>query len=130
VARAAPAGREGAEAREAVVAEVPLAGEGRGARGEEEVAVFGDEEEEEAVDEAEELAVVVLRGEGARGEALAESPVGGLLEEAAAEDLEGLLDAVAEGVEGAVQASRTEASGFSASTRETWRRSQRRVKSE
>ena len=62
----------------------------------EEVAFFGAEEEEAAVDEAEELLEVVFLGEGAVVEALAKRVVFPVTEKASAEDEEGFLDAVAE----------------------------------
>ena len=62
------------------------------------IAFFGAEEEEAAVDEAEELLEVVVGGEGAVVEALAEGGVVRLGQEAAAEDEEGLGDAVAEAI--------------------------------
>jgi hypothetical protein len=67
--------------------------------GEEEIAVFGDEEEDQAVDEAEELAVVVARGEGAAAQGVVQGSVVGVAEQAGAEVLDGGLDAAAEALE-------------------------------
>ena len=63
-----------------------------------EVALLGAEEEEAAVDEAEELLEVVVESQGAIVEALAEGGVVRVGEEAAAEDEDGFGDAVAEAV--------------------------------
>ena len=63
-----------------------------------EVAFFGAEEEEAAVDEAEELLEVVFFGEGAVVELLAEGDVVGVCEEAFAENEEGFGDAGAEAI--------------------------------
>ena len=62
----------------------------------EELALLGDHEEEQSVDEVEQLAVERLGVEFAGLEGGAEFAVGFALEECAAEGFEGLLDAVAE----------------------------------
>jgi hypothetical protein len=70
-----------------------------GELGEEGAAVLGDEQEDEAVGEAEELAVIVAVGEGAAAEGFVEGGVSGVLQEAVAEAEDRGLDAVAEAVE-------------------------------
>ncbi|MDA8063565.1 MAG: hypothetical protein M0T80_14260, partial [Actinomycetota bacterium] len=65
----------------------------------EKVAVFGDEEEHEAVDEPEDLAVVVVGGELAVAEPVAQRRVGGMRQESAAEGGDGPFEAGAEPIE-------------------------------
>src|SRR5438309_2092154 len=75
-----------------VVHEVPLACLRGGGRVEEGIAVLRDEEEEQAVDEAEQLAVVVLCIELARLQCCLELAIMWVREEAAAECGDRLLD--------------------------------------
>ena len=85
-----------AQAGDAVALGVDPARRGRGGVGMQEVAVLGGEQEDQAVDEAEQLLEVGLRGEVAGGQCLAERGVGRVLDEALAEFLEGRLDAQSE----------------------------------
>ena len=85
-----------AQAGDAVALGVDAARRGRGGVGMQEVAVLGGEQEDQAVDEAEQLLEVGLRGELAAGQRLAERGVGRVLDEALAELLERRLDAQAE----------------------------------
>jgi hypothetical protein len=88
----------GPQAAEAVSLSIGLAGGECGVRGVEEVALFGAEKEQAAVDQAEELLKVCVRGEGAVVEALAEAGIVGLGQKTTAEDEKGLGDAVAQAI--------------------------------
>jgi hypothetical protein len=90
---------EAAEARGAVPVFVEIAGRLGGLRVEEEAAVFGDKEEDQAVHEPEQLAVVALAVERAGAEGLVQGGVAGHREEAPAEGGERADDPVAEPVE-------------------------------
>jgi hypothetical protein len=97
---------EAAEAAGAVVGLVAGAGEGLvGVVGVEGLAVLGDEQEDQAIDQAEELPVIVLEGELAACRACGGGRCcrarGGDVEEAGAEAFDRACDAVAEAVEGA-----------------------------
>ena len=104
---------------------------------EEQVAILGDEEEDQPVDDAQQLAVVVLVLELPSAEPVAELGVGGVGEEAAAERGDRLLDAVAQLVEHTQSpASEPSATTFPASTprlspstRDWWQSSQSSTKS-
>jgi hypothetical protein len=82
---------------------LPVTGGGRPVRSwvKKEIAGFGDEEEQEAIDEAQELAVVVLAAEIAISQAFSEFAVVPVGEEAGAEFSNGGLNPIAELVEGA-----------------------------
>ena len=81
------------EASGGVMVLVEVAGPARGGGVEEQVAALGDEEEEQAIHEPEQLAVILLAGEFAGCEGRAEVFVGGVGEEAAAEGFDCLLHA-------------------------------------
>ncbi len=89
---------EAAEALEAVVAVVDVAFASPGVGVEDEVAVFDDKEEEEAVNEAEELVVEGggVGGIGGTGEGFAEAGVVGMGEEAVGEGFDGVFDGAGE----------------------------------
>ena len=82
-----------------VPAEVALAGQLGGGGVEEGAALLGDEEEDQAVGQAEELPVVGLGVEGAALQALVEGDVVAVMEEAGAEGGDGRLDALAQALE-------------------------------
>ena len=98
---AAAALGEAAEPGGGVPAVVALAGVGFRVGVGEELAVLGDEEDQEAVHDPEELAVVVLPVELAAAEGFAQGGVRRMRQESAAEGRDGGLDAAAELVEGA-----------------------------
>jgi hypothetical protein len=101
VLRTANLERETSQAVERVVFDVAIAGDGVGVAGEkEQVALFGYEEEQQAIDHAQELAVVVLFVEVAGLDAVAQGVVGGMTEIPTAERGDGALDALAKFVEG------------------------------
>ena len=80
--------------------QVALAGQRVAGRVEQRVAVLGDEQEQQPVDEPQQLAVVVAGVRACRrAERVLELVVGGVGEEAAAECLDRLLDALAQRVE-------------------------------
>ena len=79
--------------------QVALAGQRVASRVEQRVAVLGDEQEQQAVHEAQQRSVVVAGVEVAVAERVVERMVGGVGEEATAECLDRLLDALAESVE-------------------------------
>lgn len=80
---------------------VPIFGELVGVRIEERTAVFGDEQEQESIDESQQGAVVVERVELAVSELLVHPSVGWVGEEPGAERLDRLLDSLAKRLEGA-----------------------------
>ena len=94
-----------AQLRGRVVAGVPIAGGRRGVRIEQHVAVLGHEQEQQAVDQPQELAVILLGIEAAVGrpvlERLAQRGVGRVRQEAASERRDRLLDAAPQLIEGA-----------------------------
>ncbi len=104
VAAAVAAGGDAAEAVRGEVGGVAVAGRLGCVRGEQHLAVFGDEEEQQAVNGPEQRAVQGLRGDGLVVgvlERLPKSLVVGVLDEAGAEGLDGFLDGDAELVEDA-----------------------------
>ncbi|MCZ7620317.1 MAG: hypothetical protein M5U32_19155 [Myxococcota bacterium] len=96
---AAAARRQPAQPGGAVVREVTLLGVGLGVRIEQQAAVLGDEQEEQPVDQAQQLPVVVLLAERAGGQCVAQRAVLRMRQEALAEGLDRGLDAVAEPLE-------------------------------
>lgn len=90
--------REAADALEAVVAVVNLAFPGGDAGREDQLALLGDHEEEEAVDEAEELVVVGVGGELPRCDGLAQTVVVAVGEKAVGEAEDGAFDGGAEAI--------------------------------
>ena len=85
MAVAAGGAGERLEARGGVVVLVDVAGPAGGGGIEQQVAALGDEEKEQAIDQPQELAVILLAGQRSRGEGRAEVVVGGMGEEATAQ---------------------------------------------
>ena len=101
VLRAAEPVGDSAQTADGVVTKVILAGLCRDDFGKEQFTVFGGEQEQEAIDDAEELAEVVLLGERACRELVAQRGVGRMREETGTEGGDGFFHAVAQLVEGA-----------------------------
>src|SRR5687768_13375735 len=93
VGAAGPHAREAAQARGGEVRGIPLPALRRTGGVEEEVAVLGDEREEQTVDEAQQRAVVVVPADVTAPQSLEEPAVGGVDEEAGAQGTERTLDA-------------------------------------
>jgi len=101
VRTAGPHAREPPQTRGGEVRGIPLPALGRGRGVEQEVAVLGNEGEQQPVDQAQQGAVVVVPAEGATAEGVEQPTVRGVAEEAGAEGAEGALDPRLETPEGA-----------------------------
>src|SRR6266700_7332014 len=99
VARAAALFRQSTQPRRCIVAGVAFASHRVGLWVKEDTAIFRHKEHDQAVNEAQDLAVVVLGGERARAQLFAQSVVRRVGQETAAEGRDGLLHAIAQLVE-------------------------------
>src|SRR5687768_9572829 len=90
-----------AQALGRVVFEVAFANRFIGDRVEKQITIFSDKEEQQAIDDAQELAIVVLSIETAVGQLVAEVAVGWVFEKAESKGGDGFFNAIAELIEGA-----------------------------
>src|SRR5262245_45554876 len=99
MARAGALSGQAAQPRERIETRVAFTRLRIGSLWKEQFAVFGDEEKDQAIDEPQQLAIVILFIERARSELFEQLLVGRVSEEALTKEFNGLFDAVTQLVE-------------------------------